>query len=36
MSIVEDSTYDAVYSAHNIEHVSAHQVIPTLQNLKEF
>ncbi len=34
MSIVQDSTYDAVYSAHNIEHVYAHQVIPTLLEFK--
>jgi len=33
MSVVEDNSYDAVYSAHNIEHVFAHEVIGTL---KEF
>ena len=34
MSSVEDSTFDAVYSSHNIEHVFAHEVIPTLQEFK--
>ena len=34
MSSVEDSTFDAVYSSHNIEHVFAHEVIPTQQEFK--
>lgn len=34
MSVIKDSSYDAVYSAHNIEHVFAHEVLPTLKEFK--
>ena len=30
MDTIEDNTYDAIYSSHNIEHVFPHEVIDTL------
>ena len=34
MSIVEDNSYDAIYSSHNIEHVFPHEVFGTLQEFR--
>ena len=33
MSIIEDNSYDAVYSAHNIEHVYAHEIRTALSEM---
>lgn len=34
MSAVESSTFDAVYSSHNIEHVYSHEVVVALKEFK--
>ena len=33
MSIIDDNSYDAVYSAHNIEHVYAHEIRTALSEM---
>lgn len=30
LSMLEDESYDALYSSHNIEHLFSHEVVPTL------
>ena len=34
MLLVEDNTFDAIYSSHNIEHIFAYEVIDTLNEFK--
>ena len=36
MTSVDDNSFDAIYSSHNIEHIFPHELLVLSKNLEEF